>query len=64
MTSTLALTNATMPYALEIANKGVAAAIRGHRSIATGANIVNGSITHRSVAEAFEMPYRDVLEVV
>lgn len=64
MTSTLALTNATVPYALELANKGYADAIRAHASIASGVNIVRGAITHEGVAAAFDLPFRPVLEVI
>lgn len=56
MTSTLALTNATVPYALVLANEGYAGAIRAHPGIAAGANIVKGQVTHRGVAEAFDLP--------
>lgn len=62
MTSTLALTNATMPYALELANRGYAEAIRRHKGIASGANIVHGTICHRGVAEASGLPYLPVEE--
>lgn len=64
MTSTMALTNATMPYALALANKGYSGAIREHKSIADGANIVLGRITYKSVAEAFGLPYEPVYEVL
>ncbi|NDV63449.1 alanine dehydrogenase [Puniceicoccales bacterium CK1056] len=64
MTSTMALTNATIRYALELADKGFAAAIRQHKSIAMGANIVRGTITHHGVAEAFGLPYEPVYEVL
>lgn len=64
MTSTLALTNATIRYALELANLGFAEAIRRHKSIANGANIVGGHITHKGVAEAFGLPWKSVLEVL
>jgi alanine dehydrogenase len=52
-TSTLALTNATLPYATEIANAGWKNAMRDNPDIKHGANIVKGSITHRGVAAAF-----------
>jgi len=52
-TSTLALTNATLPYATEIANKGWKNAIRDNPDIKSGANIIKGSVTHQGVAEAF-----------
>jgi alanine dehydrogenase len=64
MTSTLALTNATMPYALELANEGYATAIQRRRSIASGANIVLGKITFKRVADAFGLPFEPVYEVL
>ncbi len=62
MTSTLALTNATLPYALEIADHGYRVAARHNPEIARGINIVDGQVTYRGVAEAFSMPYRPVEE--
>ncbi len=56
-TSTMALTNATLPYGIQIANKGVEAACRENRSIYTGLNIYNGKVTYKAVAEAFGMEY-------
>ncbi len=56
-TSTLALTNATLPYAMEIANKGWKRAFRENREIRHGANIVKGKITCRGVADAFGLEY-------
>jgi alanine dehydrogenase len=64
MTSTLALTNATIPYALKLANKGYCTAIQQFESIAAGANIVLGKITYRGVADAFGLPYEPVYEVL
>ena len=64
MTSTLALTNATIQHAIEIANLGFSGAIRRHPGIAAGANIVLGTITHKGVADAFELPYEPVYEVL
>lgn len=58
MTSTVALTNATFPYALQIANKGLLATQNPH--IAEGANIMGGHVTHRAVAEAFGYDYVNV----
>ncbi len=51
-TSTLALTNATLPYAVEIANKG-----GENPEIRYGANVVKGTVTHQGVAEAFNVEY-------
>lgn len=59
-TSTLALTNATLPYALEIANKGWKKALRENSEIRCGANVVKGHITHQGVAEAFQLEYMPV----
>jgi alanine dehydrogenase len=54
-TSTLALTNATLPYALQIADKGWRRAMRENPEIRLGANVVAGEITYRGVADAFGM---------
>jgi len=59
-TSTLALTNATLPYAVEIAGKGWKRACRENSEITPGVNVVGGKITHRGVAEAFDMEYVDL----
>jgi len=56
-TSTLALTNATLPYAVKIANKGWKKAMQDNLDIKLGANVVHGQITYRGVAEAFNLDY-------
>lgn len=56
-TSTMALTNATLPYAVEIANKGWKKAMQENNGIKLGANVVNGKITYKAVAEAFDLDY-------
>jgi alanine dehydrogenase len=53
-TSTYALTNVTLPYAVALANKGWAQACRDDRSLALGLNTHEGRITYPAVAEAFE----------
>jgi alanine dehydrogenase len=58
-TSTLALTNATLPYAVQIADKGWKQACRDNEEIRYGLNVVNGHITYKGVADAFDMPYVD-----
>jgi alanine dehydrogenase len=58
-TSTLALTNATLPYALQIANKGWQRASVENKEIRLGLNIVKGKVTFRGVAEAFDLEYVD-----
>jgi alanine dehydrogenase len=59
-TSTLALTNATLPYALEIATKGWRRAMRENPEIKLGANVVAGKVTYRGVAEAFGLPLEPI----
>jgi alanine dehydrogenase len=56
-TSTLALTNATLPYAIEIANKGWEIAFKNNPEIRLGANIVKGKVTYKGVAEAFDLEF-------
>jgi alanine dehydrogenase len=56
-TSTLALTNATLPYALEIADKGWKKAFRENPEIKLGANVVKGKVTFKGVADAFGLKY-------
>jgi len=56
-TSTLALNNATLPYALEIANKGWKNAMKQNPEIRRGANVVKGNVTYRGVAEAFGLDF-------
>jgi alanine dehydrogenase len=51
-TSTLALTNATLPYVRQLANLGAAAAIKANKGIAEGVNTHNGILTYKAVAEA------------
>lgn len=56
-TSTLALTNATLPYALRLADLGWKEACRKDPGLADGVNVVDGKITFKGVAEAFDLPY-------
>jgi alanine dehydrogenase len=56
-TSTLALTNATLPYAVEIANKGWKRAMAENPEIGLGANVVKGKVTYKAVADAFGLEY-------
>jgi alanine dehydrogenase len=55
-TSTLALTNATLPYALQLANKGWKAACTQNEELKLGLNIVQGHVVYKAVAEAFGLP--------
>lgn len=56
-TSTHALTNVTLPYALEIADKGYGRAARENQAILRGVNMVKGRLTNKAVASAFDMTY-------
>jgi alanine dehydrogenase len=58
-TSTLALTNATFPYAFKLANKGWKQALRDSQPLLKGLNIVDGKVTYPGVAEAFGLEYCD-----
>ena len=63
-TSTLALTNATLPYLLEMAKKGWKQAVLDDKALAKGINIMNGKITNSAVADAHNLPYYPVEEVI
>jgi alanine dehydrogenase len=56
-TSTLALTNATLPYAVQIANKGWKQALRENPEIRPGANVIHGKVTCKGVVDAFSLEY-------
>ncbi len=56
-TSTLALTNATLPYAIKLANLGWQQACREDPALKRGLNIVDGKIVYEAVAEAFNLPF-------
>jgi alanine dehydrogenase len=60
-TSTLALTNATLPYVKQLANKGWRDAVRDNEALLKGLNIVDGKITHTAVAEAFGLTAHNAL---
>ncbi|MCK5515916.1 MAG: alanine dehydrogenase, partial [Desulfobulbaceae bacterium] len=59
-TSTAALTNATLPYALAIANKGWKKAMQDNKEIKLGANVIKGEVTYKAVAEAFDIAFTPV----
>ncbi len=64
VTSTMALTNATLPYAVQIANKGWKKAAQDNHGVKTGLNIVQGKVTYKGVADAFSLEYTPVTEVL
>jgi len=57
-TSTFALSNVTLPYALELATLGLEEAARRDPALAKGINVLNGAITHEAVADAFGLRYQ------
>ncbi|MEJ8547822.1 alanine dehydrogenase [Brevibacillus borstelensis] len=63
-TSTLALTNVTVPYAVQLANKGYRQAILENRPLSKGVNVIDGKITYKAVAEAHNLPYVALEEVL
>ncbi|WP_353720628.1 alanine dehydrogenase [Dyadobacter sp. 676] len=62
-TSTLALTNATLPYALQLANQGWKQACSTNEELRKGLNVVHGKVVFKGVAEAWHLPYMDVKEL-
>lgn len=59
-TSTLALTNATLPYALELADKGADKAVAESTALRTGLNIYRGKVTNKAVADSLGLEYSDL----
>lgn len=63
-TSTWALTNATLPYAVQLADKGAAQALKDNPSLAKGLNTVKGNLTFSGVSEAFNLPLMSLTEAL
>ncbi len=63
-TSTLALTNATLPYALQLANKGWKKACKENEELKLGLNVVSGKVVYKGVSDAFNLPYVPVEKVL
>jgi alanine dehydrogenase len=59
-TSTLALTNATLPYAIQLANKGWKQACKDNEELKLGLNVINGKVCYKGVSDAFGLDYHDV----
>lgn len=59
MTSTLALTNATLPYALILANMGWVRACKEHKDLRKGLNIIKGDVVYKAVAQTFGLQYKE-----
>lgn len=60
-TSTLALTNATLRYALALADKGWRQACKDDPALYKGLNIVNGKVVFKAVADVFDMKYEEMV---
>jgi alanine dehydrogenase len=63
-TSTYALTNSTLSYGLQLANRGFPQALARNSALARGLNTYDGKVTHEGVANAFNLPWRPVEEVI
>ena len=63
-TSTLALTNKTLPYLIEIANEGWDKASKNNNEIKTGVNIVKGKVVNENVSKAFNVDYFDLDSII
>jgi alanine dehydrogenase len=63
-TSTLALTNATLPYAIQLANKGWKKACLENNELKLGLNVVEGKVVYEGVAQAFNLEYTPVEKVL
>ncbi|NUQ19666.1 MAG: alanine dehydrogenase [Gemmatimonadaceae bacterium] len=63
-TSTFALTNATLPYALQLANKGWKQALKDNPALLKGLNMVGGKVTYPAVGEAFGIPVEQASKFV
>ncbi|MAW96811.1 MULTISPECIES: alanine dehydrogenase [unclassified Leeuwenhoekiella] len=59
-TSTVALTNVTLPYVLKIAGKGWVEACKAHVDLQKGLNLIKGEVVYQEISEAFDLPYKPV----
>lgn len=59
-TSTIALTNATLPYAIKLADKGWKKACQEDETLKKGLNVINGDVVYKGVADAFDLELKDV----
>jgi alanine dehydrogenase len=58
-TSTYALTNATLPYAVTIADEGIQAAVANHPELLPGVNVAGGAVVHKAVAKSLGLPFEE-----
>ncbi len=59
-TSTIALTNATLPYIRKLASEGTISAVKRDSSLALGVNVFNGNITNSAVAKAMNLKFKNL----
>lgn len=59
-TSTMALTNATLPYTIALADKGWQKACKDNPALALGVNVANGKVVYKAVADVFGLPYEEL----
>lgn len=60
-TSTMALTNATLPYTIALADKGWQKACKENSALALGVNVTNGKVVYKAVADVFGLPYEELM---
>ena len=60
-TSTMALTNATLPYTVAIADKGWQRACKDNSALASGVNVVDGKVVYKAVADVWGLPYEQLV---
>jgi alanine dehydrogenase len=63
-TSTVALTNATLPYAIQLADKGWAEACKNNKPLKLGLNVIKGKVVYEGVARAFDLEYTPVDQIL
>lgn len=63
-TSTMALTNATLPYAIQLANKGWEKACKENKELMLGLNVIKGDVVYEAVAETFDLPYTEISKYI
>ncbi|MEN8248204.1 MAG: alanine dehydrogenase [Bacteroidota bacterium] len=63
-TSTLGLTNATLPYAIQLADKGWEKACKENDELLPGLNVIKGDVVYEAVAEAFNLPYVEISKYI
>jgi alanine dehydrogenase len=64
LTSTLALTNQTLLYGLQLADLGLEEAVRKSQALRSGVNVCRGHVTHRAVADSLELPFVELEKVL